>query len=157
MTPDYTLSSLTQPTGPAPGARRTGLIVTLVITAVVVLAGLAVGIAVLLHSAGTMTVNGTLTIPAEAAGAVNGDPCSGHDAFADIDKGAEVQITDAGNATIALTQLADGNITAAGCTFRWTASNVPTGKNFYGVAVGRRPGTKVPEVQMHSLVALTVG
>lgn len=154
MTPDYTLANLTRPAG---RRRRTGLVVTLTVAAVAVLAGVALGLVLFLDAAGKVTVNGTVTIPAQAAGAVDGDSCSGHDTFADVDKGTEVQITDAGNATVALTQLDAGRITGGGCTFTWTAKGVPTGKQFYGVQVGRRDPVKVPEAQLHQLVALALG
>jgi hypothetical protein len=156
VTPDYTLSSLTQPSGPPPGARRrTGLIVGLVIGGVVLLAAAAIGASLVLQ-AGKMTVTGTLTIPARSAGGVDGDACSGHDDLNDIDQGTEVQITDAGSATIALTALHAGRLVGGGCVFAWTANNVPTGKKFYGIVVGRRPGTKVPEAQMHQPIALSM-
>jgi hypothetical protein len=159
VTPDYTLGSLTQPTGPAPGARkrRTGLIVGLTVAGVLVLAAAAVGVVLVVQAGSTMTVHGTVTIQAHAAGAANGETCSGHNDVADIDQGVEVQITDAGNATVALAALGPGKISGGACVFTWTAAKVPTGKGFYGITVGRRPSVKVPEAALHQDVPLSLG
>lgn len=129
--------------------------------AVLVLAMAVAAVVWFFHSAGRMTVNGAITIR-DASGmtvdSTSGDVCSGQSGYDDIAGGAEVNITDAGSATVALGQLQDGHYsTAQGCVFHWTVTDVPTGKKFYGVTIGRRPAIKLPEAQMRQLVALSLG
>jgi len=147
---------------PAPARRRrTGLVVGLTIGAVVILAAAAVVVVFVVQSAGKMTVHGSMTIRDVSSITVNSDDgstCAGKDGYDDLVGGAPVNITDSGTATVGLGQLDTGKYDSAhGCVLTWTVSGVPTGKGFYGIAIGHRAAIKIPEAQLHQQVPLTIG
>lgn len=160
-TPEFTLTNLTQPSGPAPGARRkrTGLIVGLIAAATAVIAAGGVGAYVLLGQG--MTVNGIMVLTDQSGGiqvdSTNGSACVGKGGFQDMQAGTSVNITDAGNATIGLGALNGGEYdTTKGCVFSWKISDVPAGKKYYGVEVGHRGVVKFTESEMRHLVTLSL-
>jgi hypothetical protein len=144
-----------------PRKRRAGLIVGLSVAVVVVLAAAAGGTIYVLEAAGHMTVRGTVTIrdmSSVTVSSLDGVSCGGTDGYDDLAAGGAVNITDAGAATVAIGHLDAGKYDSAhGCVLPWTVSSVPTGKGFYGVAVGHRAAIKVPEAQMRQVVAMTIG
>jgi len=157
-TPEFTLTNLTQPTGPGAPKRRTGLLAGLIAGSVVVLVGLAVGAYVLFGRG--MTVSGVLVLTDQSSGiqvGQDGSTCTGTGAFQDITGGATVNITDAGSATVGLGALDAGRYdTTKGCVFPWKISGVPGGKGFYGIEVAHRGIVKFPEAEVRKPVSLTL-
>lgn len=108
-----------------------------------------------------MTVHGSMTIldtSSVSVSSTDGTTCSGKNGYDDLAAGATINITDSGSATVALGQLQAGKWDSThGCVMTWSVSGVPTGKKFYGIAIGHRAAIKIPEAEMHQLVALTIG
>lgn len=159
VTPDYTLTSLTQPTRPP--QRRTGVIVAVAVAGVVLLVAAVIAVTLVVRATSQMTVHGSVAIrdtSSISVSSADATTCGGNNGYDDLVAGAPVNITDAAGATVALGQLNAGRYdsTTHLCTLQWTVK-VPTGKKFYGVAVGRRPALKLAEAQMHQPVELSIG
>lgn len=87
--------------------------------------------------------------------------CWGDGGFSDIREGAQVVVSDAAGAVIAVSALSAGLPSVAGgratsCTFGITVTNVPSGRTFYGVEVSHRGVVRFAEVDL-GRVALSLG
>ncbi len=95
-------------------------------------------------SADTITMHGSLTLKHPAwvsATGTLGEDCTALDGYNDISAGTAVTIGDQTGATIVVTQLEQGQVTADGCAFNFD-TQVPAGRTSYTVTVSHR-GTQV--------------
>lgn len=155
MTPDYTLSSLTQPSGPR--RRRTGLVVAVAVVAGVLLVASAVVVTLLLTRPSapsraaaapsrTFAVDGDLTLGQGQFSWAGGSDttCSGWQGFDDLAGGTEVVVSDSSGKSLAVGALKAGDATvgldgrAVECTMKFHIDGVPDGVGPYGVAIGHR-------------------
>ena len=140
-----------QPPIPA-NRRRTGLIVTLVVAAIVTV--LAVvgsaawflfdGTVTELRGAAPFTVQGTLTI--------QGGDCTSW-GYNDLHDGTEVTLTDENGKLLAVGALTRSSM----CSFTFSLDNVPPGRQFYGITVTHRGTLHYNEQQLRQGVELTIG
>ncbi|MFB9956988.1 hypothetical protein [Cellulomonas denverensis] len=93
-------------------------------------------------------------------------PCAVERGYDDQKQGAQVVITDASGTTIALghlneegLQIVDGStdIQDTWCGFSFSVPHVPTGENYYGVAIGNRDAIQFSEDEMFSNLDLSLG
>jgi hypothetical protein len=89
---------------------------------------------------------------------LDGVLCEGEGAFGDVHSGAQVTVTDAGGTVIALGTLGQGKLHGEGiCQWQFAVSNVPVGKDFYGVEIAQRPRLNYPESDLTSPLRLSLG
>lgn len=94
----------------------------------------------------------------DATAVVKGSSCATTGGYADIRRGAQVVVTDASSATIALGQLGYGSWDRQkGCVFLFTVADVPAGHRFYGVEVTHRGRLQFSAEQVAEPLALTIG
>lgn len=111
----------------------------------------------------------TLTLPdftwdsntTDALGKVHAAVCNGQGGFNDIQGGAQVVVTNASSATVAVDRLSNGVPTidgdrATSCVFRFSVA-APAGLGFYGVEVSHRGRLQYSEADVHRGLALTLG
>lgn len=161
-----------QPDGRGPGHRSTAqrslplLILAISIPALVL--GVALGVAgtllapALLASpaapaaAQTMVVSGTMAL--DDGFGVKDAPCSGDGGYSDIREGAQVVITDASSATLAVGALRSGRRNSTGdCEFPFTVGGVPTGHQFYGIEISHRGRLQYPAAKLKTPLQLSLG
>ncbi len=104
----------------------------------------------------TFTITGKVLLTASGA-TFNGVMCRGKGGYEDMRDGAQVTVTDAAGATIALGKLGGGLSGGSSCDFPFEVANVPSGHAFYGVTVGGRKGLQFNEVQARQPVTLALG
>ena len=85
--------------------------------------------------------------------------CTGSGGFSDIHVGAQVVVTDAAGAVIAVTELGEGVVLDKECFFGFRAVAVPLGRGFYGVEVTHRGRVQFSESDAREElgVGLTLG
>lgn len=98
---------------------------------------------------------------------VVGGQCTVEDGYDDQAQGAQVVVTDAAGETVGIGELAsvglqilDGSedMSDTWCGFRFTVEDVPTGSDFYGIAVGHRDPIQFTEDEVFTEgVDLTLG
>lgn len=155
--------------GYAPRGNRGWLIAAGVAAAVLLVAAGAVG-ALLLTSdkspvdvvkavAGpkSFRVTGTLTLQ-DSDGYTGTSTCAGKRGYDDIGQGAQVTVSDAAGATVAIGRLGPGEKQSFGCVFNFSVPDVPAGKSFYGIEVSHRGVLKYTEAEISTAnLALTLG
>lgn len=99
------------------------------------------------------TITGTVTINA-TCGQVRG--------YDDIHTGTQVIVTDAAGTVIATGYITDeGRVTFSGpltrCTLPFMVTDVPEGKDFYGIEISRRGKVTFTEDQVRQPLTLTIG
>lgn len=106
-----------------------------------------------------MTVKGQVDLLFEMSNGNDHANCFGKGGLSDLKGGAQVVITDAAGATVAVTSLRPGVLDLSGapylCVLRFEAS-VPAGKGFYGVQIANRERVQYPEAQLGQ-IKLSVG
>jgi len=129
--------------------RRTGLRIALAAAALVVLAGAA--LMYLALRGGSFTMTGTLILQA-------GQGCR-EPGYGDISDGGQVTVHDETSAVIAIGTLGVGevDIHQHSCVWDFRVENVPGGKRFYGIEIGRRPVLRFSEAQAREKLKLTLG
>jgi hypothetical protein len=106
----------------------------------------------------TATVAGDMTLPWTGSqgrdGFGDGNYCAGKDGYDDIAEGAQVVVTDRSGEVVAIGALESGRMRVAyvpeiyDCVFHFVVTDVPTGRNFYGVEVGHRGSLKYEEAKI---------
>lgn len=140
--------------------------------AVLVAAGVAVGLPVTGAGPGTITVHGTLSIGGMANDTgsdpfspVDGDPCYGIGGYSDITAGKTVTISGGTGQVLATTGLSSGvetdlpanaSIATSNCVFSFSAQ-VPAGQSAYTIAVSGRGSQTFTPAQAQAGVALSLG
>jgi hypothetical protein len=114
----------------------------------------------------TITVKGSFYIVGDnsltAETPAIGVSCFGYRGYANIKWGAQITISDAAGATVALGTLPEGKLETTGtssareCVFAFTVPNVPTGKGFYAVSIDGH-SKKYSEADMAYTLTLSVG
>lgn len=140
--PPYTLAQFASP---PTRRRRTPAAIAVVITALTaVLAGATLGVRAIWPDApligrSTFNVSGSIVLMRSDGYSSDGRDCSGRRGYDDIHAGAQVTVTDQAGTVVALSELQPGHQSgeAGGCLFLFTVRDVPKGKGFYGVSVGR--------------------
>lgn len=106
-------------------------------------------------SSSTMPVSGTVTLQ-DGFGA-EGLPCEGKGGYNDIREGAQVVITDAKQATLAVGALGPGKRDEKQrCEFAFSLS-APAGHEFYGIEVSHRGRLQYPADRISRPLELTLG
>lgn len=114
-------------------------------------------------AATSFTITGSMTltdsdinnpsISSDAAG-----NCHGTGGYSDLQDGAQVIVTDPAGKTVALGTLGEGvEATVTSCLFPVNVPAVPTGLQFYGVAVTHRGSVQYSPEQLKTGVSLTLG
>jgi hypothetical protein len=136
---------------PAPRRSRRPAIIALVAATVLVVAGMGV----YWFAFSDITVRGSITLTAGGTG--YGDTeCHGTGAYAGLTGGAQIEITDGADKTIALGELSPGKVTEdKGCLFTF-AVDVPR-SGVYGIKVSHREVLKVSRAQAQEGLSITVG
>jgi len=133
--------------------------VRLTIAAVAVLGVLAVAAFVLWPRPGALTVSGSVTVHGEHPQVVTANEltCVTGGGYDDIREGAQVVVTDASGATIAVGRLGFGSWKRnVGCVFLFELE-VPGGHDFYGIEVSHRGRLQYPAEQLAAPLDLTLG
>jgi hypothetical protein len=111
-------------------------------------------------------VDGVLTLKPGQFLADNGTSCEGKDGYDDLALGAQVSVTDAAGAVVALGKIdamsytddPGGDGLGGTCDLKFSIPGVPAGKSFYGVEVSHRGAVKFEEANLKAgPVQLTVG
>lgn len=152
------------PPPPPVSPSRTRLWVALGVVIVLAVAGTITGL--LVAGSGGFVLTGEVTVTDVGADGASGDGiqllgpgnCQGTGGYNDMQAGAEVDVTDAGGATVAVGSLDTGVTEGVGiCKFVFRVPNVPSGKHFYGVEVTHRGVIKLSEDAAHQFVTLQLG
>lgn len=142
------------PTSPKPTRRKLWLVVGAVVAVALVGAGAVILVPRLLGNDITITGN-LLLVDEDVKNA--GAGCYGTGGYEDIEGGAQVVVSDAAGATLALGKLGAGQSVGAGeCRFAIRVT-VPAGKGFYSIAVGRRPPLQYAEADLARPLTLGLG
>lgn len=163
-------------TGPLPAAtppaprNRTLLIAALAAGIAVVVTASAIGGILLLRSGktpieavkaatgpSTYRVTGSMSLARGYDGMTT--PCGGTGGYKDIRAGAQVSVSDAEGATVAIGRLEAGTVTSGrGCVLPFTVDKVPAGKGFYGIEVSHRGVLRYDEAEFSTRnIDLTLG
>lgn len=168
------------PTGPAqPGPKRRLPLVIGAVVALLVVVGATIAVTMTLaggdepttqtSAPATFRVTGYLSLDSPGNfvwESVQNPVCAGTDGFDDVRTGAQVVVTDAGGATVAVGTLGEGLASyqtvngeslAISCKFSFAIPDVPAGKGFYGVAVTHRGSMQYQEAQLREALQLTLG
>lgn len=168
-------ASYESPATAAPAPARRGI--TPAILAVVAIAGLAVGFGAgyaahggsgtakptaaaatsASSAAATVTVHGSLTLKLGhylSQSGTLGEDCAALDGYNDISAGAAVTIGDQTGATVIVTQLEQGQVTADGCAFNFD-TQAPA-RPSYTIAISHR-GTQVFDASQIGQANMTLG
>ena len=156
------------PDAPAAGSRWARLSRTAVLTVGVVLGAAVTGGCWLIVSlAGgnassaekAFGTSGTLTLADSSLSFLaEGEGCTGLDGYSDIQRGAQVNVTDADGTLVATGELEGGKKAALGCEFPFAIEGIPQGSKFYTVEVSHRGGLTQTEDELRSGgLAFTLG
>lgn len=149
-----------EPEPPVPAKRgfwrpATVALVALVGFAMIAGAGL-LGYMVLARDS-TITVDGTLVLVDRTSYKNSGVSCDPKGGYSDIGPGTQVVVSDAAGTTIGIGELDRGANRPDGCTFTFRVEGVPTGHDFYGIAIGKRGTMRYTPDQLTKLVELSLG
>lgn len=103
----------------------------------------------------TILISGTMTL--DNGFGAEGLPCSGTGGYSDMREGAQVVITDANSATLAVGSLDAGRRDSAqNCAFPFSLA-APAGHQFYGIEVSHRGRLQYSTAQISQRLQLTLG
>ena len=144
----------TPPLAPAPARpQRTRLIVAVILAAAVLFGGAMIGYVLLRKD--SIAVTGHLDLTKDGF-TMRGSHCTGDGGYSDIAAGAQVVVTDAAGATVAVGRLGEGSWVGAHCEFPF-AVDVPSGSEFYGIEVSHRGVVQYPRRRLADPIVLTLG
>ena len=116
---------------------------------------------------GTVAVEGNWYENVQQGNTNKGGTCIVEDGFDDQESGAQVVVSDASGETVGLGSLVSRGLQASPgttdmqetwCGFTFTVKDVPTGSEFYGVAIGNRDPVQFPEDELFGGgLSLTLG
>jgi hypothetical protein len=155
---------------PPPRRPRTGLILATLICVAVLIIALGGTVIILATRGGsakpaaaTSAVPSNLAIMlltftlADSSGVLNEDDvhCSGMSGYSDITAGAQVTVTDERGTVIGAGVLPEGTLIGSGairkCQYKVTITDLPRGRQFYGVTIGHRGTTQFTEGQLSNV------
>lgn len=137
---------------PAKSKRRWGLWAA--IAALALIAGAA---AYWFLFAGDLTVRGKLVLTGSSEVYAGNTNCRGIKGYDDIRQGAQITVTDATGAVIAIGALGAGEATGKACEFSFTINGVPSGEGFYGIEISHRGVLRYAEGDLDGPLTLSLG